>query len=160
MKRLLLVRHGKSSWEFPVEDRNRPLKERAYRDAVLVVSKIHEVLEGSAVIWTSPAIRALETAKILKRELRIPDEDFFVKPALYTFSARELLKVIQSAAEEVKQLMIVGHNPALTEAANKLGDRYFENIPTTGLTVTEFENNSWRKVHNGRTVMSAFPKDL
>ena len=40
MKKLILVRHGKSSWEYSVSDRDRPLSERGINDALLVSGKV------------------------------------------------------------------------------------------------------------------------
>lgn len=160
MKRLILIRHGKSSWKHDVTDEKRPLKKRGINDGEVVSRSFSNAFQKPVVVWSSPAVRALETAKIFKEKLGIEDEDFLVKPQLYTFNKRDLLSHIQSCNDEINKLMVFGHNPAMTGLVNDLGDKYFENIPTTGLTVIDFETNSWKEISNGKTILHLFPKNL
>lgn len=160
MKRLILVRHGKSSWKHEVQDHERPLKKRAYKDAEKVISALQKEFEKPATIWSSYATRALESAKTFKRALEIADEDFLVRKDLYTFEATNLLGLIANCDDAVDQLMVFGHNPAITEVVNSLGDQYFDNIPTTGVSIIDFEADSWKDIKNGQTFLFLFPKNL
>ncbi len=160
MKRLILVRHGKSSWEHNLDDEKRPLKKRGYRDGDLVGTAFKEFVESPLIIWSSPAIRALETAKIFKEKLNLGDEDFSIKPSLYTFSSRDLFSQIQQCDAEIEQLMVFGHNPAMTVLVNDLGDKSFDSVPTTGLTIIDFKTNSWKDLKDGKTILNLFPKNL
>ncbi|MFO7719431.1 MAG: histidine phosphatase family protein [Gillisia sp.] len=160
MKRLILVRHGKSSWEQNLKDEKRPLKKRGYRDGELVSTAFEEFLEHPLVIWSSPAVRAQETAKIFKEKLNIREENFVIKHSLYTFSSRELFSQIQDCDPEIENLMVFGHNPAMTVLVNDLGDKSFVSIPTTGLTVIDFKTNSWKDLKDGKTILNLFPKNL
>ncbi|MFO8148580.1 MAG: SixA phosphatase family protein [Bacteroidota bacterium] len=160
MKRLILVRHGKSSWEHNLEDEQRPLKKRGFKDGELVSTAFQEFAEYPLIIWSSPAVRALETAKIFKKILNIKDEHFFIKPSLYTFSSRDLFSQIQHCDPEIENLMVFGHNPAMTVLVNDLGDKAFVSIPTTGLTVIDFKTNSWKDLKDGKTILNLFPKNL
>ena len=160
MKKLILVRHGKSSWKEDLPDDERPLKKRAYKDADLVLSAFSNFAENQMLLWSSYAVRALTTAKIFKEKLNIPDERFEVKEELYTFNAGQLTKVIETCDDAVDTLMVFGHNPAMTSVANKLGDQDFDNVPTTGLCMIEFETNSWKGLKNGKTLLYLFPKHL
>lgn len=160
MKRLILVRHGKSSWKYDLPDDRRPLKKRAYKDAALVINGVKGVLDRTPVLWSSPAVRALDSARIFKEELEIPDDKFKVKEELYTFDDYKLEEIIRSCSNKIDQLMIFGHNPAITETVNTLGDTYFDNVPTTGLCVLDFENDSWQEIEKGKTLVYLFPKNL
>lgn len=160
MKRLILVRHGKSSWKYDVADDKRPLKERGFKDGELIAGTFEKFFVPPVIIWTSPAVRAFETAKIFKETLSIGDRDFTIKPSLYTFNKKDLLDVIRSCEENVHKLMVFGHNPAMTGVVNELGDKTFDNIPTTGLTVIDFEVSSWKDISNGKTILNLFPKNL
>ena len=160
MKRLILVRHGKSSWKHDVEDSQRPLKKRAYRDADKVIEALKSQIDSPLILWTSFAVRALESAKIFKKELEIDDQDFTVRKDLYTFVEEQLLKVISTCEDTIGLLMVFGHNPAITAAVNQLGDENFDNVPTTGLVLIEFETDSWSKIKNGKTILNLFPKNL
>jgi len=160
MKRLILVRHGKSSWEHDVTDDKRPLIKRGIKDGELIAKAFEKHFNKPAIVWSSPAIRALETAKIFKEKLQIEDRDFFIRAGLYTFDKNDLLKQIESCDSQIQTLMVFGHNPAMTELVNQLGNQYFENIPTTGLTVIDFETESWKALKKGKTILNLFPKDL
>ena len=160
MKRLILVRHGKSSWEHDVTDDKRPLIKRGVKDGELISNEFEKHFETPAIVWTSPATRALQTAKIFKQKLKIEDRDFLIKSGLYTFDKNDLLKQIENCDPQVDTLMVFGHNPAMTGLVNELGDQCFENIPTTGLTVIDFETESWKELKNGKTILNLFPKNL
>lgn len=160
MKKLILVRHGKSSWNEDLPDDERPLKKRAYKDADLVINAFSGFKDERLFIWSSYAVRALTTANIFKDKLNIPDSRFEVKHDLYTFNGSQLLKVIESCNDEIDTLMVFGHNPAMTSVVNRLGDQDFDNIPTTGLTMIELETNSWKGLKNGKTLLYLFPKNL
>jgi phosphohistidine phosphatase len=54
----------------------------------------------------------------------------------------------------------LGIIPAMTGVVNELGDKTFDNIPTTGLTVIDFENSGWKDISNGKTILNLFPKNL
>lgn len=160
MKKLILVRHGKSSWKEDLPDDQRPLKKRAYKDADLVLDAFSTFAEEQMMLWSSHAVRALTTAKIFKEKLNIPDARFEIKEELYTFNASQLMKVIKTCDDAVDTLMVFGHNPAMTSVVNKLGDQDFDNVPTTGLCMIEFKTNSWKDLNNGKTLLYLFPKNL
>lgn len=160
MKRLILVRHGKSSWEHDLPDVKRPLKKRATKDAKVVSAALKGAYSGPSKLWTSPAKRAYETAKMFKKALDIPDKDFEVVKDLYTFDASELQQVIKSCPDEVNQLFVFGHNPAMTNAMNRLGDKKLDNLPTTGLCMIDFAVDSWSEISRGQTILTLLPKNL
>ena len=160
MKRLILVRHGKSSWKENLPDDQRPLKKRGYKDADLVTNTYLINKDNPLTLWSSHAARALSTAEIFKEKLNIADRDFLVNKELYTFNGAQLLKTIQTCDDALQNLMVFGHNPAMTSVVNQLGDQEFDNIPTTGLTVLEFETDSWKNLKDGKTILYLFPKNL
>jgi phosphohistidine phosphatase len=160
MKRLILVRHGKSSWEHDVPDDERPLKERAYNDAEMVISAIKDQLREPFTIWSSYAKRALTTAKLFQEKLEVPATFFEIHDNLYTFDGHQLLKEIKTCEDQVETLMVFGHNPAMTQVVNSLGDQHFNNIPTTGLSWLEFEVDAWEDIKHGKTILYLFPKNL
>ena len=160
MKRLILVRHGKSSWKNDLPDDKRPLKKRGYRDGELISEAFNEFYTPKALFWSSPAVRARETAKMFKKKLGIPDEDFEIKNELYTFNQNELLQHLTSCPESFDKLAVFGHNPAMTILVNQLGDKAIDNLPTTGLVVIDFEIKTWKELHHGKTILTLFPKNL
>lgn len=160
MKRLILVRHGKSAWDNNLTDDKRPLKKRGERDGLLIATNFSSFFQKPVTVWSSPAVRALSTAKIFKNKLGIEDKHFNVINSLYTFNGGDLLSQIEKCDPEIDKLMVFGHNPAMTNLVNHLGDSYVDNVPTTGLTVIDFETNSWTNLKDGKTILSLFPKNL
>ncbi len=160
MKRLILVRHGKSSWDNNLPDDQRPLKKRGEKDGLLIANAFLNSVEPPLTLWSSPAVRALETAKIFKKTLNIGNDNFIIKDPLYTFNSNDLLRQIQECNNEIETLMVFGHNPAMTNLVNNLGSISVDNVPTTGLTVVDFECDRWENIKKGKTTLSLFPKNL
>lgn len=160
MKRIILVRHGKSSWEDNLPDEKRPLKRRAYNDAELVLKTFKDFTSKDLTLWSSSAVRAHTTAKLFKEDLQIPDNKFEVKKELYTFDDNQLLAIIKNCPENIHNLMVCGHNPAITGLVNQLGDKTLGNLPTTGLCVIDFDCDNWKEIKTGKTSLQLFPKNL
>jgi phosphohistidine phosphatase len=160
MKRIIFVRHGKSSWDTPVDDSKRPLKIRAYKDAEHVISAFKSYKYFPVEVFTSHAKRALTTAELFKKGLHIEDNHFHIKPELYTFNANDVLSFISNIKDEHETVMLFGHNPAYTELVNSLGNLPIQNLPTTGLVSILFEIDSWKQVQSGQTNLYLFPKHL
>jgi len=160
MKRLFLVRHGKSSWDEPLDDIDRPLKKRAYADASHVIKAFKPYLDFKINLFTSPANRANTTAELFKNGLKINQESFEVCKELYTFSSNDVLNFIKDLDDDLNNVMLFGHNPAYTSLVNQLGSLPVNNLPTTGLVGIGFEIDSWKKLKKGTTQLYLFPKHL
>jgi phosphohistidine phosphatase len=160
MKELIMVRHGKSSWEFGVEDRDRPLQERGIQDAHKVSRHLAATSFSPDAVYSSPAIRALHTCVVFLRKLKVPYHKFNLAERLYVFSGDPLTDFILDLPDDEHKVMIFGHNHAFTEIANDLGDRPIDNVPTTGLVHLTFDVNSWHLVRKGKTEKVMFPKAL
>ncbi len=160
MKTLILVRHAKSSWKYDVNDINRPLKNRGITDANLVSSAFKNRKLSINHVFSSPANRALSTCKIFIHNLDMNSERIQVIKDLYDFDGKNVLLFVKSLSLLSQNVMIFGHNHALTSICNIFGDVFIENLPTSGLVVIDFDVNSWQDLHKGRTRFSIFPKDL
>ncbi|WP_019038220.1 SixA phosphatase family protein [Psychroflexus tropicus] len=160
MKRLIFVRHGKSSWDYDVIDFDRPLKKRAYNDADHVISAFKAHLTFEVMVFSSPAQRAKTTAELFKNGLEISDQRFEIVSELYTFNSDEVLNFIKNLNNEFENVMIFGHNPAYTFLVNMLGSLPIDNLPTTGLVSIEFNVDNWKVLEKGKTHLYLFPKYL
>ncbi|MDG5491454.1 histidine phosphatase family protein [Psychroserpens sp. SPM9] len=160
MKTLILTRHAKSSWEYDVSDKERPLKKRGVNDAKLVSSAFKERLLSPETVFSSPANRALSTCKIFMNTLNIPETDIEIIPDLYDFGGEQVIRFLKKLDEDYKNVMIFGHNHAFTSICNIFGDKFIDNLPTSGLVVIDFNVNSWSDIKNGTTRFMIFPRDL
>ena len=144
MKILTIVRHAKSSWkDTSLSDRKRPLNTRGERDAPVMGRRIHEHGIRPSLIITSPAKRAWTTAKIIAREIHYPLEFLQREDGLYLASLDEILDTIVAQDNGFNNLMIVGHNPGLTDFANFLVPGLTNNLPTAGVVSVEIDQDDW-----------------
>ncbi len=160
MKQLILVRHGKSSWKYGVEDRDRPLKEIGIQDAHRVSHHFDTAKVKINAVYSSPGIRALHTCVIFLRNLKISYSDFNLSDELYDFSGEDVMDFVRNLSDSHQIVMIFGHNHAFTEVANIWGDVYIANVPTTGLVHLSFDVSSWKDVKKGKTEKVIIPKEL
>ncbi len=160
MKKIIFVRHAKSSWEYDLSDINRPLKERGYKDAKIVSSKLLEFDFKIDMVLSSDAVRAMTTAEIFVETMNFPKDSIVLNHSLYDFSGQNVLEVVKSTPFHIETLMIFGHNYALTNIVNSFGSKYIDNVPTSGVVVMQFNITNWQKLNKGETVLTLFPKDL
>jgi len=158
MKTLYVMRHAKSSWDYPeLSDYERPLNKRGKRDAPRMAEWLSQQEELPQTIITSGANRALTLAKVVHEklccELQINDD-------LYGVGTRELLQIIRNFDDSYECLMIVGHNPELTAFINHYGSMNLLNLPTSGLVRIRFNADHWSAVHKGQTDLQMWPKLL
>lgn len=160
MKNLILIRHAKSNWDSLVNDVQRPLDQRGVKDAHLVSSNIHDFLPKTFVVWSSTAKRAAATAVIFAQNIQFPIESILFSEAFYTFDGRQLEKVIKSIDKAVENVILFGHNAAITDFVNKFGDILVANVPTAGFVSLSFDTDCWSQIQNGKTKKIIIPKDL
>jgi phosphohistidine phosphatase len=144
MKTLTLLRHAKSSWKDPsLQDRERPLNRRGQRDAPEMAGRIKQLGIRPSLILSSPAVRAWTTAKIIAREIGYPLEFLQQEDRLYHASRKGILKVVARQDSGFNNLMIVGHNPGMTDLADYLYPGLTDNIPTCGFATFEIDIEDW-----------------
>jgi len=163
MKILTLVRHAKSSWkDTSLRDRDRPLNKRGRRDAPVMGKRLHEQGIRPSLIVSSPAKRALTTAKIFASELSYPLEFLQRDDSLYLASVDRILDVIVSQDEGFNSLMIVGHNPGFTDFANFLSPGLTHNLPTAGVVSVSIDQDHWNLYEQPQTelLVHDWPKKL
>ena len=160
MKQLIVIRHAKSSWEFPIQDFDRVLTPQGIKDANLVATSIVNHLPVEYVVWSSQAKRAMETATIFAHTIKYPLSQILFKRDLYTFDESSLEKIIKSCPEEINCLIVFGHNEAITNFVNKFGDVYIDNVPTSGFVHISFATSSWKNITKGKIQKTVFPRDL
>ena len=160
MKNLILIRHAKSSWEAPLKDIDRPLEQRGIKDAHLVAANCVKFIPSVFVILSSSAKRGAETALIFAQTILYPVESIIYKDELYTFDENQLEKVIKSSSNAFENVILFGHNAAITNFVNKFGDIYVDNVPTSGFVSLEFETDNWEKISKGKIKKIIFPKKV
>lgn len=150
MKRLTLVRHAKSSWkDAELADFDRPLNKRGEGDAPRMGERLARRGLQPELLLSSPARRARQTAEAIAAALRVDSAALRFSPAIYEASPAALLELIRGCEERWQHLLLVGHNPGLTELGNLLAGCGIDNLPTCAVLVIDFEISNWRQVAPG-----------
>lgn len=160
MKEIILVRHGKSSWEYDLSDINRPLNSRGVSDAKLVADDFVKKGDLPDIIYSSPANRALSTCKIFTSILGFSEDSIQVIDELYDFGGKDVINFIKKLPNDYNNVMIFGHNHAFTSISNIFGDQFIDNLPTSGLVKLRFDIPNWKDLKKGTTEFIIIPKDF
>ena len=160
MKRLYIVRHAKSSWDDSgLADFDRPLASRGERDAPEMGKRLAKKDAKPNLLISSPACRALTTAKIIAKEVNYPEKDIVKHDEIYMGGIVELLRTVQNIDPAIDEAMIFGHNPDFTMFAEYLTNTRFGNIPTCGVVCLDLP--TWEEADKGRgtLVYYDYPKN-
>ena len=140
---LILVRHGKSSWEdASLSDRARPLAARGLRDAPLMGARLAHLGVKPDLILSSPACRALTTARLLAGELGYSPDRIVIDEGLYESDAGTLLGVVGALSDDLACVLLVGHDPAFTDLAHGFSSG-ITRMPTCAVARFIFDAPSW-----------------
>lgn len=143
MKKLLIMRHAKSSWkDAEIPDHERPLKKRGLKDAAYIgkVLKNKELVPDKII--SSNAVRAADTAAIVadkcgyKKEIDYTDK-------LYMAESGAILELIHGQPDSIKVLMVIGHNPGM-EALVQVLSRKVESLSTASVAYFQTDIKSWK----------------
>ncbi len=161
MKQLFIVRHAKSDWgDANLRDFDRPLNHRGHKNAPEMVSRLVEKSIKPDTIVSSPALRALTTAKYFASGWQIPAEQLSTNANIYEASVKTLLKVINDFNSGFDKVALFGHNPGLTDLLNYLTGEYISNMPTCSVAIIEFPFEDWKLISGGtgNLVLFDYPK--
>lgn len=146
-KTLFLVRHAKSDWQHVgITDHERPLNHRGSRDVAVIAARVAARPDRPQLIVTSSALRALTTAQAIAAALGFESSALQVRDEIYHADADMLLDVIQRVDDRYERVMLVAHNPGMTEIANELTGSAIDNMPTCGVAALRFDVASWADV--------------
>lgn len=157
MRTLYIVRHAKSSWDFPhLSDHDRPLNNRGKKNAPEMGQRLKKRGIKPDLLISSTAKRAHKTAQKIAEEIGYPEEDIILTRQLYHAGISEIAEVISFDNDPFPTLLIFGHNPGFTSFANWLTGESIENIPTAGIVAAELDIKSWKNMRQGSGKMLFF----
>ena len=162
MKKLLVIRHAKSSWDHPgLSDKDRPLNTRGLRDAPYMAQIIANILQGSLHIISSPAARALNTALIFNQNINPLGTEINVNELLYYGNEEDYLETIRNVNDSVQTLAIFGHNPNIEYFVMKSNAGRLDAIPTCAVILYELKLEHWANINweSLKMINKYFPKE-
>jgi phosphohistidine phosphatase len=161
MKKLLVMRHAKSSWDdASLADFERPLNDRGRRAAPFMGKFIADNGSTPDVIISSPAARARSTTELVADAMKYSGDVVF-DPEIYEAGPNTLVRVVSQIDDDHKTALLVGHNPGLESLIYHLTG-VFEPMPTAALAVIELDIESWDGINGGVGKLSAIyrPREL
>jgi len=163
MKTVYLLRHAKSSWaNNQLTDRERPLNQRGQRDAPEMGARFAGRGEAVESILSSPAERALSTARLFAEACGYSAKEIVVEPDLYFSGSESIADLILSRDDQLRSIMLVFHNPDITGFVNSIDyDVRIDSVPTCGLIKMVSDIAQWRdwSTENSDIEYFDFPKN-
>ncbi|WP_298153401.1 histidine phosphatase family protein [Flavobacterium sp.] len=159
MKNLIIVRHAKAEQDSTAADMERKLTLEGVRGAARVAEHLMGKLPKKLHVFSSTASRTAGTANIFS--ITYP-KGVEAEPmdALYTFDEDRFESIVRELPDSYENVMLFGHNDAITGFVNKFGNVPIDNVPTAGLVWIKFDTDSWQDIRKGTTEKIVFPRDL
>lgn len=160
MKKILICRHGKSSWEDPyLSDHNRPLAPRGLRNSKEMAERLLFLSIRPDLVLSSDAKRARDTAFITLEILGVNKEKIEQHETLFHASANTIMEHLQTLSNSIDTVFIYGHNPGFNELIWMLGGE-LDNLPTAGQYGFSFKVNDWSEItpQNAQVWFYDYPK--
>jgi phosphohistidine phosphatase len=161
MKTLFINRHAKSSWKHDaLRDFDRPLNKRGLRDAPFMAQIFSEREKSIDAIVSSPANRAITTAKHFSAAMGWLESRIKQNESIYGASASSLMDIISGFDDDWNRVIMFGHNPGFSYLVHELSGEYFE-MPTCGIAKITFDAETWVEVIGsvGKLEFTDWPKN-
>ncbi len=152
MQTLYLLRHAKSSWREPEQpDHARPLKKKGLRHSEAMATQVAALLPAPKRVLSSDAERCRETLPPFLKVWDLNEKQVEYSRDLYLATDSQVLEILRELPDGEEPVLLVGHNPGLTDLANRLtrDDFYLENLVTCGFLQLDFDIESWSELSPG-----------
>ena len=164
MKKIILLRHAKSSWkQLDLADHDRPLNKRGRAAAPVIGAWMIQNGHVPQVILCSTSVRTRETLDRLG--LPLEEVEVHYSEDLYLASPDEMLSALQGVLEAYNSAMIIAHQPGLSAFADALTRdaapdcrQAFEHFPTAAVGVFQSDIPQWRTLNYGSADFTQFAK--
>ncbi|MBV6493213.1 MAG: hypothetical protein LDLANPLL_01228 [Turneriella sp.] len=156
------MRHAKAeNQDTKKPDFERALIDKGVRHAQKIAKLVETFRFPPEAIYTSSAIRALETAKIFASTLKL-ENNFYPNDFFYSAPKEGYLQKIQNFPDELDNILIVGHNPVLEDLLPLLTARapFHTKMPTCALAAVHFHVSLWSEIRPATGILRLliFPK--
>jgi len=149
-RELLLLRHGKSSWESIGSDFDRPLTDNGQQHVERVALYLQQNKLIPDFILSSPAQRAMHTATIICHSLGIEPATIHTDSQIYNARYEDLFSAISQCPQQSRRVLLIGHNPSLEELVDALVPKSNEHLSPATL-VQLHTDNDWQHIQASST---------
>ena len=160
-RELLLLRHGKALKLNQGSDFNRPISDPGKRAAQRMATWIWRNDLMPDYVISSPAARALETARKACKAMGMGPQGIVEDQRIYAATTSDLLRVLGEVPQTARRVLLVGHNPGLRKLLSYLDGENGGRLPKAALAQLELPNN-WLELPPGcgRSLTLIRPSDL
>ncbi len=161
MKTLYILRHAKSDWnDAALSDFERPLNERGRKTAPLMGNVMKKRSFNPQTIISSPAVRAKQTAELIKENAELKSEINF-DSRIYEAHPQTLLEIVSEIDDVYDSALIVGHNPGFENLVRILTGE-IQPMPTAALAIVDLEIGNWNQIFSAVGTLREIvrPKEL
>jgi phosphohistidine phosphatase len=146
-RHLLICRHAETHDPYPMQpDFERELTPEGIRQANETGKWVREQYQKVDAILSSPAKRASATAHILANRLYYDHDNIIYDPEIYNPKESQLLKSISQLPATVKKVLLVSHNPALTQLLRNLVNKNLAYLETAQVAVVSLQLEQWEDI--------------
>lgn len=150
MKTLYITRHAKAENKSGEgSDFDRPLKEEGKKDALRMAQRLQKMEVLPDELFSSPALRAKNTARILMEEWGYASGHPNELALLYPGVAEEIIQWLPEIPSGTDRTMIVGHQPDLSRLVELLTGDGVMQMPPCSVVCCEFGTDDWNAVVRG-----------
>ncbi|MFD9393652.1 SixA phosphatase family protein [Streptomyces sp. NPDC060000] len=158
-RRIVLFRHAKADWP-QVTDHERPLAERGRKDAAVAGRRLADTGIPVDLALCSPAVRTRETWKLAVHEFPQRPKTVY-EERIYEASPGELIALLNETPDDVRDVILIGHNPGIQglaeilsgQAEGDAGERMQRRgFPAAAFAVVSFDG-SWKSLEPGAATL-------
>ncbi|MES2252361.1 MAG: hypothetical protein V4482_01580 [Pseudomonadota bacterium] len=156
MLRITIMRHAQAQLEqYGKNDRERTITMMGMHEIDAIRQQIHGKLDGVSLIMCSNARRTRQTLDGLKPFLPNSAEIHY-DDGLYHASVECLWHKIQTLSPIHKNIMLVGHNPGLSQMLSAINPTLARVFPTCGIAICESTVEKWHEISPHNLNVTAF----
>jgi phosphohistidine phosphatase len=160
MKKMIFVRHGRaeeSSSMIPDYERSLTTRGKNVSEQMAMILKQKEKLP--AILVTSAAFRAYETALVFARVLEYDPDKIVLKNSLYSRATlNSFSEIVEEISDDINVVIFFGHNPSFTEIPDRLSRNGCDFLPKSGIVCLSFKTDTWKGIVREKGTIDYFLK--
>jgi phosphohistidine phosphatase len=145
MKQIILVRHAKSDWDNSIpNDIDRPISDEGRYEAHLMAKRLLKKHIPVDAFISSPAKRAITTAAYFAEAYQAKEKEIIKMPELYHAYSFDFFEVINKLDNAINNVVLISHNPGITDFANRLTETRIDHMPTCSVFAVQALTDNWK----------------
>lgn len=146
MKTIYLIRHAEAEAYSKAGDIKRHLTTHGLESIEKTYKRLENFKPEFELILASHACRASETALQISSLSNFCTKKIINDARIYNAGIEDLLDILCELNDDVAKIVMVGHNPGLTDFVNLFITPKIV-LPPFGIICLDFETDIWAKIH-------------